>query len=210
MDSKSKREYLERIRTVLDYIDNHLAEELSVESLAKVACFSVFHFHRLFTAFMGESLSAYIRRLRLEWAANVIRSYPEMSITEAALNCGFSSSASFARAFKQHFGRSASAWRLLQSNRRKAKSKNGQTDSKAGKESSPLGRYGGPGTERDHPNPYRGEEMMELKVEIKELEPLTMASTSAITADTRRRGFIWPTRSFTGGPIPGACSGQRP
>ncbi len=175
MDLQGKREYLERIRTVLDYIDSHLSQELSVETLAGVACFSVFHFHRLFTAIMGESLYAYIRRLRLEWAANVLRSHQEMSVTEAGLNCGFSSSASFARAFKQHFGRSATEWRRMQSKKGKEKSKKGQTESKAGQDSSGKGLYSGSGTRRVHPNLDGGEKRMELKVEIQELKPLTMA-----------------------------------
>jgi AraC family transcriptional regulator len=141
VEPSGKQEYAERIRAVLNYIDTHLAEEMSVETLAGVACFSVFHFHRLFTAMMGESLSAYIRRLRLEWAANNLEAYREMSVTEIALNCGFSSSATFARAFKQHFGLSASAWRNTSGKNRQTKSKTGQAQSKPGKDSLPDSLY---------------------------------------------------------------------
>lgn len=168
MDSSGydgNRDYQERIRTVLEHIEAHLAEELTVERLAGVACFSEFHFHRLFTAFMGESLSAYIRRLRLERAAILLKSHRSTPVTEIALESGFSSSATFARAFRQHFGRSASQWRNLWSKTGKPKSKTGKAlpSSSLYPDSATQDRAG------------KGEKRVELKVEIKELEPLTMA-----------------------------------
>ncbi|MCP4640771.1 MAG: AraC family transcriptional regulator, partial [bacterium] len=68
-------------------------------------------FHRIFKAMVGETLNQFIRRVRLEKAANLLLTNPRDSITEIALSCGFSSSAAFARDFKGAFGMSASAWR---------------------------------------------------------------------------------------------------
>src|SRR6266851_1333326 len=51
---------------VLEYIDRRLDEQLELDALAKVANFSPFHFHRLFTAWFGETLGDYMRRRRLE------------------------------------------------------------------------------------------------------------------------------------------------
>jgi AraC-like DNA-binding protein len=52
----SRSEYVARMHRVLEYIERHLDERLELETLAGVANFSSFHFHRLFTAWMGETL----------------------------------------------------------------------------------------------------------------------------------------------------------
>lgn len=106
-----RAEYVARINRVLDYIETHLDNELSLERLSKVACFSPHHFHRLFGAMMGETLQRFVQRLRLERAAGQLRAHPARSITTIALDNGFASSATFARAFRAQFQMSASAWR---------------------------------------------------------------------------------------------------
>jgi len=109
--SASRAEYISRINRVIDYIDKHLDEAISLQALAKVAHFSPFHFHRIFKAIVGETLNQFIQRLRVEKAAGMLVANPRKSITEVALECGFSGSASFARAFKEFFHISASQWR---------------------------------------------------------------------------------------------------
>lgn len=103
--------YLSRINSVIDYIENHLSEPLTLEELANVANFSRFHFHRIFGAFLGETLSQFIWRLRLEKAAALLINDSKKSITEIALDCGFSSSATFSRSFSSYFKMSPSQWR---------------------------------------------------------------------------------------------------
>jgi len=107
----SRREYQRRINRVIDYVQAHLDGDLTLERLAEVAAFSPFHFHRVFAAITGETLSDFIRRVRLERAAGALISLPETSVLEIALRYGFSSAATFARAFKAHFGMSATQWR---------------------------------------------------------------------------------------------------
>lgn len=107
----SRREYERRINRVIDYVQAHLADDLTLERLAGVAAFSPFHFHRVFAAITGETLSDFIRRVRLERAAGALISLPETSILEIAFRYGFSSAATFARAFRAHFGMSATQWR---------------------------------------------------------------------------------------------------
>lgn len=128
-NSKQRAEYIARINRVLDYIDNHLDRELSLTSLAEVACFSPFHFHRIFRAMMGEPLNVFIKRLRLERAAAQLCNLPDKPITDIALDTGFSGSAAFARAFRDFFGMSASQWRETKT---EADSKIGKTDSNVG------------------------------------------------------------------------------
>jgi AraC family transcriptional regulator len=107
----SRREYERRINRVIDCVQAHLDDDLTLERLAEIAAFSPFHFHRVFAAITGETLSDFIRRVRLERAAGALISLPETNVLEIALRYGFSSAATFARAFKAHFGMSATAWR---------------------------------------------------------------------------------------------------
>jgi len=137
--SLTKSEYISRINRVVDYVDAHLYEELTVEQLAAVAQFSSFHFHRIFTATVGESLYKFIQRLRLERAAIRLIVKPDEPVTNVALECGFSGSSAFARAFKEHYGVSASVWRDQHSS---TNSKIGITMSKNGQEVMPRSEYG--------------------------------------------------------------------
>lgn len=107
-----RAEYARRLRRVLAHIDAHLAAPLVLKDLAEVAHFSPYHFHRLFAAWMGETLGDYLRRRRLEVAAARLRADPALPVLNAALDVGFGSGEAFARAFKQHFGSPPSAWRL--------------------------------------------------------------------------------------------------
>src|SRR4051812_32399547 len=90
-------EYSDRINRVIDYLRENLDQQVKLKDLAKVACFSEFHFHRIFGAVSGETLNFFTNRLRVEKAARLLR-YSEQNLTDIALNCGFSSSATFSRA----------------------------------------------------------------------------------------------------------------
>lgn len=108
---RSRREYARRMTRVLDHIDQHLDAPLDLQQLAALAHFSPFHFHRLFAAWVGETLGAYLQRRRLEVAARRLADAPELSVLEVALGVGFGSGEAFARAFKTHFGQTPRAWR---------------------------------------------------------------------------------------------------
>ena len=103
-------EYAQRINRVIDYLRGNLDRQVKLEELAKVACFSEFHFHRIFGAVSGETLNNFTNRLRLEKAARLLR-YSEQSLTDIALACGFSSSATFSRAFRSGYDTSPSQFR---------------------------------------------------------------------------------------------------
>ena len=106
-----RREYVRRMHRVFEHIDTHLGEPLDLNELAAVAHFSPFHFHRLFTAWMGETTGDYLRRRRLEVAALRLLSQPRTPILHLALMVGFGSGEAFAHAFKARFGCSATQWR---------------------------------------------------------------------------------------------------
>ncbi len=102
--------YTQRINAVIDHIRLHLSDELSLAVLADVACFSPFHFHRIFKTLTGETIADLTLRLRLERAAGLLRSSPRMRVSDAAVESGFVSPAHFSRAFKQRYGVSPSRW----------------------------------------------------------------------------------------------------
>lgn len=106
-----RREYEKRVNRVVDYVERNPAAELSLSGLAKIASFSPYHFHRVFRAITGETLFDFIQRLRLEKGARALLGSKEKSVSETAQTCGFASAATFARAFKAHFGMSATEWR---------------------------------------------------------------------------------------------------
>ena len=100
------------IEDVMKYIRVHISEPLDRETLAAVAGFSVPHFHRVFTAHVGESAISYVRRLRLERAARKLR-MGAVDIAEVALAAGYDTHAAFSKAFKLQFGLSPSEFRQL-------------------------------------------------------------------------------------------------
>jgi len=104
--------YDERLKDVKQYIRDHINEPLNREVLADVAGFSVPHFHRIFTIHIGENISNYVRRIRLERAGRKLR-MGAVDITEVALAAGYDTHAAFGKAFKQQYGFSPSEFRQL-------------------------------------------------------------------------------------------------
>ena len=99
-DTKTK--YHEQINRALHYIQENIDTKLTLDMIAKEAFLSVYHFHRIFTAFVGESIGEYISRIRLEKAAFRLNSSCD-EITLIALDAGYETPAAFTRAFKKHF-----------------------------------------------------------------------------------------------------------
>ena len=97
-------EYLSRLNRTIDYIQQHCHEDLNLETLAEVACFSKYHFHRIFKAVLGETVNEFVFRIRLEKAWFQLMLHKFKPITDIALDTGFSSSQNFARSFKAQYG----------------------------------------------------------------------------------------------------------
>jgi AraC family transcriptional regulator len=92
-----------RLFRVLDYIDRHLEGEVTLDSMASVACLSRFHFARAFKQAVGQSPRRYVTARRLE-RAKVLLTEDETPLVEIALALQFSSQANFTRAFRQSAG----------------------------------------------------------------------------------------------------------
>ncbi|WCE30565.1 AraC family transcriptional regulator [Vibrio sp. SCSIO 43137] len=97
-----KTDYHQKLKPVIRYLEKHYNQELNLEEVAAMASLSPYHFHRVFKAVTGETLCEYLRRLRLQQAAQDLF-YKKPSVLEVALEYGFSSSQSFAKAFRKHF-----------------------------------------------------------------------------------------------------------
>jgi len=102
--------HMECLLRVLVYIEKHLSEDLSLDRMAKMACISPFYFHRLFHAYMGETLSDYITRLRMQRASEKLN-YTDIAVTEIGLEVGYESPSSFTKAFNQIMGESPREFR---------------------------------------------------------------------------------------------------
>jgi AraC family transcriptional regulator len=107
-----------RINRAIDLIVRDLAQPLSLRALSEASGFSPFHFHRVFTACIGETPNQFVKRLRLEHSLFLMSHAPRRSLTEVALDCGFASSSDFSRSFKRHFGQAPrrfdlAAWRQV-------------------------------------------------------------------------------------------------
>jgi AraC family transcriptional regulator len=120
MRDATHQSYQERVLHVLRYIEEHLDESHPLDDLARIACFSPYHFHRIFRGIVGEPVGEYVRRLRLERAARRL-STPGLAIHVIAEEAGYESHEAFTRAFEAHFGSSPSEYRHVREDRPVAK-----------------------------------------------------------------------------------------
>jgi len=190
---RHRKEYTQRVNRVVDHIERHLDAELSLTELASVAHFSPFHFHRVFRAMVGETLQRFVQRLRLERAATWLVHDPQRSITAIALDSGFASSATFARAFRAEFGTSASACR------EGAQLRNlGKLIGKPGKAAGEGDSYVGLQMETATPT-----KSLDMQIEVRDLEPAHVAyvrHTGPYAGDAELFGTLFGTLSKWAGP----------
>lgn len=127
-----KEEYLKRINLVLNYIEENLESDLSLENISRIAFYSPFHLHRLFKAITNESLNAYIIRKRIESAAMELILKKEIPVSEIAAKKGFTSNSVFTRTFHKIYGKSPTKFRKdhpdLFGSIKQINSKNGKAD----------------------------------------------------------------------------------
>lgn len=105
-------DYVDRVRRVLRFIQENLDDDLSPEACARVAHFSLYHFHRVFSGLVGESLSGHVRRIRLERAAGELKR-TNQTVLSIALAAGYETQEPFTRAFRAHFGVPPTTFRRL-------------------------------------------------------------------------------------------------
>ena len=96
-------EWMERLNRSVDYLEDHLEEQIDVEQAARIACCSVYHYQRMFSYIAGVSLGEYIRRRRMTRAAVSLLG-SDVRIIDLALTFGYESPTAFSRAFQSVHG----------------------------------------------------------------------------------------------------------
>ncbi|MGJ8551298.1 AraC family transcriptional regulator [Winogradskyella wichelsiae] len=128
-DKEIQADYKNRINRVFEFIDQNLDSDLSLNTIAEIAFFSPFHFHRIFKFITGETLNEYVNRQKIE-KSTLDLLHKNITTTEIAHKYGFSDNSSFSRAFKKYFGISPTEFKQQNPNRhskiRQLESKNGQ------------------------------------------------------------------------------------
>ncbi len=106
------QEYEKSIKNTLDFIEQHLTDELPLHSIAKQAGYSRFHFHRIFRKVIGKSVVDYVRERRMTQAARDLI-MTDNRVIDIALQYHFGSQESFTRAFKKTYDRTPGHYRKL-------------------------------------------------------------------------------------------------
>ncbi len=112
-----KENYIEKINKIFAYIEDNFHGDLSLNTISKIAFYSPFHLHRLFKAITNETLNAYIIRKRMERAAMQLIHQKELTISQIAIQSGFTSNSSFTRTFSKFYGQSPTHFRNTHPNR---------------------------------------------------------------------------------------------
>jgi AraC family transcriptional regulator len=103
-------DYSRRLVRVAEHIGENLDRRIELDELAEIACFSVYHFHRIYRAMMGETVHETAMRLRMQRASSDLKR-SDRPMLEIARRAGYGSVAAFARAFRGHFGAPPAAFR---------------------------------------------------------------------------------------------------
>jgi AraC family transcriptional regulator len=103
--------YVRAVHAAIEHIASHLDDALELAVLARLACPSPFHFHRLFRGMVGETPLELARRLRLERAAWRLGD-KKRAITEIVFDAGYETHEAFTRAFRAAYSTSPSGFRL--------------------------------------------------------------------------------------------------
>jgi len=101
--------YENSVNQVINYIEQNLSNDLSLNTLAKIANISPYHFHRIFSLICGETIHQFVIRKRIEKIASILINKKFTSISALSYNYGFDNPTSFSRAFKNYYGISASS-----------------------------------------------------------------------------------------------------
>ena len=98
--NSKKKEYMEKFLFVTNYINEHFVEALTLEQMASLAGFSKYHFTRLFRQYAGTTFYKYLNCRRITHAKNLLLD-PSLSVTDVAMQSGFTNISAFLRMFRQ-------------------------------------------------------------------------------------------------------------
>lgn len=102
---KIKIRSLTNLQKVFEYIDKNYTEDIDINQLVKISCFSLYHFYHIFKKYTGKTVSEYINYIRIEKAEQLLKN-TDMQITEIAMAIGFNNTNYFCRLFRKYRGMS--------------------------------------------------------------------------------------------------------
>lgn len=103
-------DYVKLIQKTIDYIDDNIHEEITVNKLASISGFSTYHYYRVFSSFVGLSVMEYVTKRKLQFALFELQQ--DKKIIDVAMDYGFETHGGFTKAFKRIFGYPPSLYRL--------------------------------------------------------------------------------------------------
>ena len=101
---------LDRYKKLLEYLDQQFKEEVNIEKVEAISNYSYRNINRIFEALHHETIGKYVKRVRLEKAAEFLK-YSDSSVSDIAFEVGFSDVAAFSKAFKNRFNCPPSVFR---------------------------------------------------------------------------------------------------
>lgn len=102
--------YIELIQKTIDYIDENIQEEITVDTLVRIAGFSTYHYYRLFNSMIGLPVMEYVTKRKLQFALYELSNGKR--IIDIAMNYGFETHAGFTKAFKRYYGYPPNLYRI--------------------------------------------------------------------------------------------------
>jgi AraC family transcriptional regulator len=96
---------------VLEYINDHLSQDIKLADLADLLGMSQFHFSHLFKQALGTSPYQYLLQQRIERAKQLLKQ-TDLSIMDIALECGFNSHSHLSKQFRQFTAMTPKAYRV--------------------------------------------------------------------------------------------------
>lgn len=96
-------EWIEHFNRAINYIEDNLCEEISLDTAARIACCNTYHFQRMFAYMTDVPLSEYIRRRRMSLAAVELQS-DNSKVIDVSVKYGYDSPTAFNRAFRSIHG----------------------------------------------------------------------------------------------------------
>lgn len=100
------------LQFVIEYIEEHISQRISLDEVAKAAGYSKYHLHRMFTAVIGLTMHQYIKRRQLTEAAKSLI-FTDEPIIQIALDAGYDSQQAFLLAFKELYKLTPQRFRKL-------------------------------------------------------------------------------------------------
>ena len=109
-ENKRNKEVINKIKDIVNYIDEHYAENLTLAEVAEQFHYTSAHLSRLFKKQIGTNFHDHLQYIRLMNCVEIMKTHPQMQLTSIALDNGFPNMKSFIETFKRFYGCTPPVW----------------------------------------------------------------------------------------------------